>query len=391
MNKKVVEEKPVEEEVIEESEPKLSHKEKRYARIKRRLFKEDDIKYVGPLSYRALRILAWFCLALGQIAFLNSVGLSILHWSPIGKGWANACSMISNLATPFFILASFGLVLSGRRNMRDFMLIYGIAYLGVGLGFVFFYLRYIDGLFVKLGLQQTPFPALVSGFLSDKVQVNVFADLFAFSLFHFFMNYTPKRVFKGKLLIIFRLFALLPIFFVIVSYILKILSATKVIELSFYVFPFLTTKSPIVYFVFVVASLWIKHRERMFLKLGATREEYHQFLNTNRNSLSVSIHLSLIILLSVVFDGLLFLFSFIHYGIHGLPLDTFSEVVVDVYGVGQSSMMVLIIPFIFLYSYKRKHIDSRIDIAVPIVGIALIVVIYVEAIYQFICNILGVS
>ena len=389
MTQKVAEEQPVEQEVIVESTPKLSHKEKRYARIKKKLFKEDDIKYVGPLSYRALRILAWVCLALGQVALLNSIGTNLFHYNQLGPFWSTFCSLLSNLSTPFFIIASFGLVLSGRRNMRDFMLIYGIAYVGVALGFVFFYMRYIDGLFVKMGLNRTPFPALISGFLSDKVQVNVFADLFAFSLFHFFMNYTPKRVFKGKSVIIFRLFSLLPIIFVIVSYIIKILSVTKVVTLSFYVFPFLTTKSPIVYFVFVVASLWIKHRERWFIKLGATKEEYQKFLNTNRNSLSVSSHLSLIILISLVFDLALFIFALIHYAIHKLPMDAFSDVVVDVYGVGQASMMVLAIPFIFLYSYKRKHLDSRIDIAIPICGLALIVVVYVEGVYQFILNILG--
>lgn len=391
MTEKVVEEKPIEQEVLEESKPKLSHKEKRYIRIRKRLFKENDIKYLGPLSYRALRILAWICLAFGQIALLNSLSTNLLHWNMLGQEGSTACSLISHLSTPLFIIASFGLVLSGRRNMKDFMLVYGLAYLGIGLGFVFFYLRYINGLFVKMGLEQTPFPTLVNGFLSDKVQVNVFADLFAFSLFHFFMNYTPRRVLKGKLVIIFRLFALLPIAFIIVSYILKILNATGAIALSFYVFPFLTTKSPIVYFVFVVASLWIKNRERWFIKLGSTKEEYHEFLNTNRNSLSVSIHLSLIILISVVFDLILFLFAMVHYAINKLPIDNFSNIVVDVYGVGQASMMVLAIPFILLYSYKRKHRDTRVDIAVPICGIALIVILYIEAIYQFILNILGLS
>ncbi|MBP5575071.1 MAG: hypothetical protein J6X50_05015 [Bacilli bacterium] len=388
MNK---EEQAITQEVEEISKPKLTNKEKRYARLKNRLFKEKDIRYEGPLSYRALRILGWICLALGQVVLLNSLGVNLLHWNLLGPFWSRFCSLVSNLSTPFFIIASFGLVLSGRRNMRDFMLVYGLAYIGIGLGFVFFYLRYIDGLFVMMGLEQTPFPTLVSGFLSDKVQVNVFADLFAFSLFHFFMNYTPKRVFKGKLVIIFRLFALLPIAFVIVSYILKILNATNIIALSFYVFPFLTTKSPIVYFAFVVASLWIKNRERLFIKLGATKEEYQEFLNTNRNSLSMSIHLSLIILISIVFDVILFIFAMIHYGIHGLPVETFSETVVDVYGVGQSSMMVLAIPFILLYSYKRKHKDARIDIAIPICGIALMVVVYIEGIYQFILNILGLQ
>ena len=371
------------------SNKKLSHKEKRYERIRNRFFKENDIKYEGPLSYRALRVLEWICMALGQVTLLNSIGIQLFHYNQLGATWSQVISIFAALSTPFFIIASFGMVLSGRRDMRDFMLIYGVAYLGVGLGFIFFYLRYINGLFVKMGLNQTPFPALVAGFLSDKVQVNVFADLFAFALFHFFISYTPKRVFKDKLLIIFRLFCLVPIALVITSYILKILSATKMVDLPFYIFPFLTTKSPVVYFVFVTMSLWIKYRERWFLRLGATKEEFHRFLNTKRNSLSVSIHLSIIILISLIFDVFLFIFAVIYFFINNVPLENILEVTTNTFGVGQSVSMILAIPFILLYSYQRKHKDTRIDIAIPVVGIALIVVVYVEGIYQFILNILG--
>lgn len=40
-----------------ESEVKLTHRQKRLAKFKKRFFKEGDIKYHGPLSYRALKIL----------------------------------------------------------------------------------------------------------------------------------------------------------------------------------------------------------------------------------------------------------------------------------------------------------------------------------------------
>ena len=388
---RVVKGKPVVEETPKEEvkEVKLTRKEKRYARIRKRLFKEKDILYEGPISYRVLRILAWICLALGQVVLLNSIGTNMFGYNQIGETGTLICSLFASLSTPFFIIASFGLVLSGRRDIHDFMLVYGLAYLGMGLGFVLFYLRYINGLFVKMGLDATPFPVLLEGFLADKVQVNVFADLFAFSLFHFFMNYTPKRIFKGKSLIVFRLFSLIPILFIIGSYVIKILYATDVIEIPFYIFPFLTTKSPIIYFVFVVVSLWIKNRERWFIKLGATKKEYQHFLNTKRNSLSISVHLSLLILVSVIFDILLFLFALIHLTLKNIPQEAIFDIIVNTYGVGQASGMVLAVPFILLYSYQRKHKDARVDIAIPIIGIALIVVVYVEGIYQFIINTFG--
>ena len=175
------------------------------------------------------------------------------------------------------------------------------------------------------------------------------------------------------------MFSIIPLAFVIASYVFKILGGLGKLDIPFYIYPFFTTKSPIVYFVFVVASLWIKNRERWFLKLGASRKDYQKFLNTNRNSLSLSIHLSLIILVWSSSSIIVKLF------------EEMSGIVNNIFENGQTLGLLLIIPFLFLYSYKRKHKDARIDIAIPICGIALMVVVYVEGIYQFILNILGIA
>ncbi len=382
---------PVKEVVIEEApiDKKLTRKEKRYNKIRNRLFKENDIKYEGPLSYRYLRILAWVFMALGQILFLNSLNTNMMHYDALGDVWTTILSTLSSLSTPLFILASFGLVLNGKRNIRDFMLVYGLAYVGMGLGFIIFYLRYIKGLFVELGLADLPFTDYFDAFLSDKVQVNVFADLFAFAIFHFFLNYNPRKIFKGKSIYAFRLFSLIPVIFVLGSYIIKILTATGKMDLPFYIFPFLTTKSPIIYLIFIVAAMWIKNRERWYLKLGASKHDYQEFLKTKRNSLSVSIHLSIIIAVASLLDIVLLIIAMIYYFANDLPTDNIADVVIGTFGVGQAFMMLLAIPFIFLYSYKRKHKDGRIDIIIPVLGIALMALIYVEGIYQFILEFVG--
>ena len=374
--KQIIEEKPLDKKALK--------REKRYNKIRKRLFKENDIKYEGPLSYRYLRIFAWLFMAFGQIVLLNSLSVSTMHYDALGDVWTTILGILSSLSTPLFILASFGLVLNGRRNIRDFMLVYGLAYVGIGLGFIIFYLRYIKGLFVELGLSELPFTDYFDAFLSDKVQVNVFADLFAFALFHFFLNYTPRKIFKGKSVYAFRLFSLIPVIFVLGSYIIKILTATGQMNLPFYIFPFLTTKSPIIYLIFIVAAMWIKNRERWYLKLGATKNDYQEFLKTNRNSLSVSIHLSIIIALASLLDIVLLIIAMIYYFANNLPTDDIGDVVINTFGVGQASIMLLAIPFIFLYSYKRKHKDGRIDLIIPILGIALLALVYVEGIYQFI-------
>ena len=63
--KQIIEEKPLDKKALK--------REKRYNKIRKRLFKENDIKYEGPLSYRYLRIFAWLFMAFGQIVLLNSL------------------------------------------------------------------------------------------------------------------------------------------------------------------------------------------------------------------------------------------------------------------------------------------------------------------------------
>ena len=132
---------------------RLSLKEKRFQRIKNNYFK-DDIKYQGPLSYRYLRILGWIAFALGQLAFVSTIG-NVASWDPIGNVGRYILSFFSNLMTPLFIIASFGLVLSRRRGYRNFILFYGAAFLGIGIGVLVLYYRYVNGLFVKAGLDDT--------------------------------------------------------------------------------------------------------------------------------------------------------------------------------------------------------------------------------------------
>ena len=57
---------------MEQVQEKLTRKEKRRLKLKHKLLNPVDIKYQGPLSYRALRIIAWVCFALGQIVIINT-------------------------------------------------------------------------------------------------------------------------------------------------------------------------------------------------------------------------------------------------------------------------------------------------------------------------------
>ena len=46
-------------EAVNKKTVELSRKQKRLEKLKKQIFRDKDIKYVGPLSYRYLRIIAW--------------------------------------------------------------------------------------------------------------------------------------------------------------------------------------------------------------------------------------------------------------------------------------------------------------------------------------------
>ena len=363
-------------------------KQARLSKFRAKFIDRPDMKYRGPLSYRALRIIGWIAFACGQALVFASISSRILGMSQFNTTQTAILNFISTLATPLFIIASFSLVLSGQRKPFHFLLIYGIGYVALGAAFCILYSRYINSLFVQLGLSETLVDSYVNDFLKDHVEINVFADLLMFTLFHFFINYTPKKIFVGKKTIIFRLFSLIPVIFIITSYILRILHGTGAINLSFYFHPFMATKSPLVFLIFVLMSLWIKNRERIFLALGATRKDYHDYLKTNRNSFTVSVTLVTIILFVAVLEVVLLIGLFAYYsGYMGAEFSYFSEVL-SVYQLGQCSAMIIAIPFILLYSYTRTHKQSNLDIIIPLAGIGLVVFVYIESIYQFLITLI---
>ena len=355
-------------------------REKRHEKIRKKFFK-DDIKYQGPLSYRYLRILGWVAFVLGQLALMNSF-TSNYNWDPLGPVVQTIFSYGSSLMTPFFVIASFGMVLSGNRGYRNFILLYGAAFLAIGVGVLFAYYRYINGLFVASDMVEVS--TLMENFIADRIHINVFADLFAFTLFHYFVNYTPKKYFQGKKIHIFRLFSLLPIIYALVSYILKTSYALGALSnLPFGFFPFMTTKSPLMVMIFVVISLWIKNREKIFIKIGSTKEQYNTYLNSKRNSLSFSIVLSVVIAIFALIDFILMAILTAIFAARNPDL-TGVELFIDSFGVGQVVPCILAIPFIMLYSYTRDHKNTQIDLFIPIAGIGVTALVYVEFFFDFI-------
>lgn len=396
------------------SERELTRREKRkakkIAKLKARYLNPIDIKYHGILSYRHLRIIAWIAIALSQFLLLNAFAEKLFDFSLVSGGWQFTLDMFSSLSLPLFLIASFSLILNNNKSNKSIILTYLCLYLAISLGVLLVYFRYINLVYEPIArLSGREDVAVAFGEIAGKkAEVNVFSDLLALSLFNYFLTYTPKKFFQGKKLLIFRWFAILPIIVAAVSYVIKVLSNMGDLSLPFYVYPFLTTKPPLMYLLFVILSFWIKNREKRFVKIGATKEDYKRYLKTNRNTLSFSGHLSIMLLVISVIDIIATVIALIPFTIQNffyveflneykelalsdeeMFLMAFDYALNDVLsiGIGESSGLFFAIPFVMLFSYTRKHENNAIDILIPLAGIGIVAFTYLETIYQIVIRV----
>ena len=358
--------------------------------LRRKLLNPTDIKYSAPLSYRHLRIIGWIAFACGQAVLLNSVGIGLFNESAFSGAFTIVLDVIANLSVPLFSIAAFGVILDSDDSFKNTLIFYGVMFLAIGLGLNFLYYRYVNGLLLNMGVSADSADVLKE-LLGRRVEINLFADLFLFAVFHFFTNYTPKKHFQGKRLALFRSFSALPILFVTVLYILKILTALGKMTLPFFIYPFIPTKPPMVFLVFVAISLWIKNRRKLIYSLGATEEQYATYNSSKRGSLAFSGQLSIIILLFAIVElvlfGIIALTIVASSGTSGLDAEL--DTLLSVCGFGECLNLLLAIPIIFLYSYNKREKNKSIDIIIPLAGIGLTALLYLEFIYNGLLHLLS--
>ena len=348
---------------------KLGKKDRKRVKLIHKLMSPIDIKYRGILSYRYLRIIAWIALAISQYCLILSLGLGFFNKTLAYPSWIYvSLQVVGNLSIPFFLLASFSIILARNKSFKSMVMFYGLAYLGVAFCIVFIYDRYIGKVIYEISGHTEVAKNVVLSLFKLKTDFNVFGDLFILTLFNFFLNYELKDGSSKKKIISFRLLCIVPLLFALVAYILVVMAKFEFIVLPFEIYPFLPTKSPLIYLVFICMSFWIKNRERIYVNLGATKREYNMFLRTNKNSLAFSIHVCVLFLLVSLLDFLCVVL-----------IPNYSN-----FNLGQTSGLILAIPFILLFSYNKTHKEKDLDLLVPFIGIILMIFAYVEAIYEVI-------
>ena len=369
----------------------MSEKEKE----KKRIYTEgrEDIRYRGPLSYRAFKILGWLCIVLSQVVVLMRLDVRLdPSMSEVFKAPIDILSAVSKMSVPLLLIANFSLILNASEGYHRQLIRYLLTLGGVAILSIFLYERYLVGsASVILGSREMGESAIQLLFRmtvpSGFIAYNLFIDLFLCALLMFFMHYRPKHVFKGKGVVVFRLFSLFPILYEVASLVLKILSVRGKIALPMIVNPFLTVKPPVTFLVFIILVLYIKNRERRFLKHDRSYEDYQEFLETNRNSFHFSRFAAIVLALAGFFDLICTVAGGTVIVLREPELmENMTEVIrrLNAVGISQSLNLLILSPIMLLYSYTRRHKHRFLDSFIPIVGIALIVLVYIEGLYQFI-------
>ena len=71
------------------------------------------------------------------------------------------------------------------------------------------------------------------------------------------------------------------------------------------IYPFLTTKPPLSFLAFLILGIILFIRKNKYLKTGKNEEQYHEYLKTNANSLSISIRMAIVFAAVALIDNFL--------------------------------------------------------------------------------------
>ena len=356
---------------------------------------ENDIDYRGPLSYQHFQIFGWLCIVLSVVLMMLKLG------AKADEGMARdtatlvtVLEYVTSLSLPFLLIANFSKILNNSEGYKKQLIRNGSAAVGIGLAVYVFFSRYMVGAAGKLVEDpENVLPLMTELFRgfsgSGFMAINIFVDLFLCTLFMFFLNARPKRVFTGKKVLILRILALLPIAYEIASIVIKFKAAMGEITLPIWSFSMLTVKPPMTFVVFVLLATHMKTRELRFCRHGRTHEEYQDFLQTNRNSRHFSVYLAVVLVIAAALD---FVMMIVMTFLAAPNVDTlanagneemmqFVQVAIDV-GFGGSVMLIVVAPIMLLYSYTRIPKNKKISTLIPAAGIVLIILIVIEGIYQ---------
>ena len=80
---------------------------------------ENDIRYIGPISFQHFQLLGWLCIALSQVAVILALGGRIDgQFATDTARWKDIIENIAQLSLPFLLIANFAQILDTENGYR---------------------------------------------------------------------------------------------------------------------------------------------------------------------------------------------------------------------------------------------------------------------------------
>lgn len=356
---------------------------------------ENDRRYRGPLNYQHFQMLGWLCIVASVALGMLQAGVRLD--TRVEERFGSIIPVLqymAELSLPFLLISNFSRILNNAEGYKKQLLRNGACAVGIAAACVLIVWRYVIGSAEMLvtdpwdvtPIVTTTFRAMNEG---GFIAVNIFVDLFLCTLFMFFLNVRPKKVFTGKKVLFLRVLALIPIAYEVACLVFKFQAAKGEITLPLWSFPLLTVKPPMTFVLFVFLALHMKAREYRFCRHGRSHEEYQEFLQSNRNSLHFSVYLAIMLVVTAVIDFVLLIVmsTAAAPSVEAIQGAGEEEIyrwveIAETVGFGNSVSLAFIAPLMLLYSYSRQPKSKMISTFVPMIGIGLIALVILEGIHQ---------
>ena len=325
-----------------------------------------DLKYRGIFSGRTMKILGFVLMFFAQVCVCLNLVYKMVEVPAGVKDVADVLEVLSIFALPMFLAANFCIIMTSREKIKKMLIIYSAIAILIYLLVILVFYRYLMGI-GKVVSESTAdaydFADMVAKKVFGKViNYNVFVDLSLFSLFYFFLFYTPKKIKKDGAILVFRFMCIIPILFAVGSTVLYGLNNTGIVELPVAALAIMPCRSITIYAIFFGVALIIKLRQYLFAKWGGTPEEYDTYAKSNRSSLEISVISAVIMIVVCAIDfGLIYVSPWFLF-----------------YGIGFNFYLAFAAPLILLLSYTRKTKASLWDIIMVVLFVFAVIILYLE-------------
>ena len=280
--------------------------------------------------------------------FNNIKDLFTLIFSKIGLKWLFFVNISQHLSKGFFCLTNCSKILKEKNNPLKFFISYFIK------SILYYLLSIIIMMIIEYGAfgsieekfeeqEMTPLANKKVKEVINKIKIlviryvgNLLADynnsldkLLIGSLYIILFS-SPKCV-KKKYLIFFRLLSILPISYILISFIFRTLNNLDIITLNLFVSPIFAGNKFIIFGFFITFILYVKYKE----------ERKYKIFDEEDNIIPD--------VFAKISSKIFAFFGFVEFFI-GFIYPSFS-----IYGIGNNYLIILCAPIMILYDYKRDY------------------------------------